>query len=96
MNTPGNITHKQLVRSWNKTAREYIKEGKSIFNVTASSYNEGYNRAKEECGEEINRLKLALKNADNSKTEAAVKLANAMGQSQDAMAHAIRYILGGV
>jgi hypothetical protein len=96
MNTPGKITHKQLVRSWNKVARDYIKEGKSVFNVIAEAFNDGYNRAKEEHSEEINRLKLALKNADNTRTESAVKLANAMGQSQDAMAHAIRYILGGV
>jgi len=92
-NTPGNITHKQLVRSWNKVARDYIKEGKSVFNVTASAYNEGYNQAKGEFDGELKRLRDALKQADNTRTEAAVKLANAMSQAVNALSESMQKLI---
>lgn len=92
----GSTTRKQLIKAWAKVSRDYVKERKTPLNVTSEAFNEGYNRALKYQQDEVDSLKEALRKADNSRTDAAVKLANAMGQSQDAMAHAIKYILGGV
>lgn len=84
---------KQLLKSWNKLAREQVRLGTTVHNYTSSLYNEGYEQGRKSQEAEILRLKTCANSYNQQRAEAAFKLANAMSQNTNALAQALDELL---
>lgn len=87
------MTRIQIKRSWDKA---YLKNSYITFeSVYSAAMNEGYDNARNDLLVKIKELEDRNKQlvSMNSRVESAIKLANAMGQAQDCLAHSVRYLV---